>query len=96
MLSSTSIRVTWQPPQHSGGGIFGYAVYYNKTAPDLDSNIDVVDSLSKDIMGLQPYSFYQVQVAAKSDKGVGPMSFVVVVQTLEDGTLTPSNKNKKN
>ena len=52
----------------------------------MDQTINVIEGvLGQVIRNLRPYQYYQVQVAAKSDVHTGPMSFVKVVQTLEDG-----------
>lgn len=86
VLSPTSIQVTWQAPKYTGNGIFGYEVHYNKSSADMDERIDVAETvLGQEIRHLRPYTYYQVQVAVKSDVHVGPMSFLKVVQTLEDG-----------
>ncbi|XP_048580737.1 tyrosine-protein phosphatase Lar isoform X2 [Nematostella vectensis] len=84
VLSSTAIRVTWSPPRYPGDGIFGYDVYYNKSKQDMDTVIGAFQMNTKEIMGLTPYTVYKVAVAAKSDKGVGPMSFVLTARTDED------------
>ena len=81
VTSSTAIRVTWQQPRHKGSGIFGYEIYYNKTSKDMDTNVAAIDTLKKSIMGLRPFTYYKLGVAAKSDKGVGPVSFSVIAQT---------------
>ena len=85
VLTSTSMRVTWSRPLYKGRGIFAYEVFYNKTSPAMDSNEEARNTLTKVIHGLQPYKHYGVAVAAKSDRGVGPMSFAVAVRTFEDG-----------
>ncbi len=64
----------------------------------MDTTITVSDvTFGQEIRDLRPYTFYQVQVAAKSYILTGPKSFVKVVQTLEDGewlvNLTPELKN---
>ena len=66
--------------------MIGYEVHYNKTTADMDTIIPVSDrTLGKEIRDLRPFTYYQVQVAAKSYGLTGPKSFVEVVQTLEDG-----------
>lgn len=85
VASSTSIHISWHEPQDLGDGIFGYEVYYNKSSKDMDTNVGASNGLNKNIMGLTPYTVYKFGVAAKSDKGIGPMSFAVTARTREDG-----------
>ena len=66
--------------------MIGYEVYYNKSTADMDTTITVADvTFGQEIRDLRPYTYYQVQVAARSYGLTGPKSFVKVVQTLEDG-----------
>ena len=84
MLSPTAIQVTWQAPKYTGNGIFSYEIHYNKSS--ADEIMTVAESvLRQEITNLRPYTYYKVQVAVKSDKLSGPMSFAKVVQTWEDG-----------
>ena len=53
----------------------------------MDTNVAAIDTFSKTIMGLRPFTYYKIGVAAKSDKGVGPVSFSVIAQTQEDGIV---------
>ena len=50
----------------------------------MDSNEEAQGTLTKEIQGLNPYTYYGIGVTAKSDKGVGPMSFMVSAKTNED------------
>jgi len=88
VLSSQLIQVTWQAPKYSGNGVIGYEVYYNKSTAAKETMITVGDqTFGQEIRHLRPYTYYQVQVAAKSYGVTGPKSFAKVVRTLEDSKL---------
>lgn len=88
VISPRSIQVTWQVPKYVGNGVIGYEVHYNKSTAAMDTTMSVGDQrFGQEIRHLRPYTYYQVQVAAKSYGVTGPKSFVKVVQTLEDGKL---------
>lgn len=90
VLSPRSIQVTWQPPKYDGNGVYGYAIYCNKSSADKDGHISVSEEVfGEQITNLRPYTYYKVQVAVKSDTHTGPMSFAKVVQTLEDKPSSP-------
>ena len=91
MKSSTAIVATWERPLYRGNGIFGYEIYYNKSSKDMDTNVAAIDTFNKNIMGLRPFTYYKIGVAAKSDKGVGPVSFSVIARTQEDGIVALLN-----
>ena len=68
--------------------MIGYEVSYNKSTAAMDTTTSVGDqTFGQEIRHLRPYTYYQVQVAAKSYGVTGPKSFVKIVQTLEDGKL---------
>lgn len=88
VLSPRLIQVTWQAPKYSGDSVIGYEVSYNQSTAAKDTTIVVgEDTFGQEIRDLTPYTYYQVQVAAKSFGITGPKSFAKVVQTLEDGKL---------
>ncbi|KAJ7372550.1 hypothetical protein OS493_019059 [Desmophyllum pertusum] len=97
VLSPRAIQVTWQAPRYIGEGVLGYEVYYNKSTAGMDTSITVGDNtFGQEIRDLSPYTYYQVQVAAKSYVPIGPMSFVKVVQTMEDiPSAAPQNIRSK-
>jgi hypothetical protein len=53
----------------------------------MDTNVGALIGQNKHIMGLTPYTVYKFGVAAKSDKGIGPMSFASTARTKEDGKV---------
>ena len=84
-LSSTSILLSWMPPQRDL--INGVLRYYHVLITDLHGEVvyDALvneDSLDTDVSSLYPYSVYNCSVAAVTVED-GP-STEVQVQTLED------------
>lgn len=85
-LSSASIFIMWNPPvrQHRNGIITGYVI--NMT---ILATREVLQFLTFDsnytVNFLQPFTVYNLIVAATTSAGIGPFSTVLTIQTLEDG-----------
>ena len=88
--SSTSIRVTWTPPPNSkcrNGVLRGYKVAYKSTNAYhwiQKTEIDVKDTTTTVVTGLDKYIEYSFQVLAYTVKD-GPLSNTLVRRTKEDG-----------
>uniref|UniRef100_A0A671KH18 Phosphatidylinositol phosphatase PTPRQ-like n=1 Tax=Sinocyclocheilus anshuiensis TaxID=1608454 RepID=A0A671KH18_9TELE len=85
-LTSTSIRVTWEPPLNPNGKITHYTVY----AENLLTNQQLqkmTDTTTAVLTGLDKYSSYKVRVAASTAIGETPLTDedYIFVMTLEDG-----------
>ncbi|VEN43928.1 unnamed protein product [Callosobruchus maculatus] len=90
-LNSTTIKVNWKPPQsrNRNGIILGYHVHVQETKEEGKSYLnepmkfDVVgdSTLELNVSGLQPDTFYTIQVAALTRKGDGDRSAPVTVRT---------------
>ena len=83
--SSTSIMVTWQPPQSPNGIIRGYQVNYTSsggtwTIVEVDTNV----TNSTLLTGLSIYTTYTIIVKARTVT-LGNRSAIVIVSTNEDG-----------
>ena len=88
-LSSTRIRVTWQPipDDHIHGVLLGYHVKYHKVGRENKSVTMVtvnVTSLSVDIVELDKFSEYRIMVSGFTSKGDGNQS-KITCWTDEDG-----------
>ena len=87
MVDSSSILLSWHPPEPSGrnGIITGYFVRMF----EVDTNNYFVFNRTNHteflIQQLHPYYRYQCSVAAITAIGRGPLSSPVFVQTDEDG-----------
>lgn len=92
-----SILIEWSPvPQQYVHGILrGYHVYYKTGKPKVKRSTSLVgvikamsvnkSSHNLEITGLEPFTSYDVWVAAFTDAGSGPSSTPVTVVTDEDG-----------
>ncbi|XP_066972085.1 cell adhesion molecule Dscam1 [Macrobrachium rosenbergii] len=94
--SSTSLRVTWEPPARDlwNGNILGYYVGYRTHALTSDYNFQTVEvgsayGGSSTLSGLQPYTRYEVVVQAFNNRGAGPQSAAVIATTEEDAPSMP-------
>ncbi|XP_069971593.1 cell adhesion molecule Dscam1 [Penaeus vannamei] len=94
--SSTSLRVTWEPPARDlwNGNILGYYVGYKSHVHATDYNIQTVEvgsayGGSTTLSGLQQYTRYEVVVQAFNNRGVGPLSPPVIATTEEDAPSLP-------
>ncbi|KAL1457022.1 hypothetical protein WDU94_001699 [Cyamophila willieti] len=97
-VSSDSIRVTWNPPPPhlTNGDLLGYYLgyreqgfgrqnSYNFTTIPVRSDGTGIATLT----GLRKYRKYDIVVQAFNEKGPGPMSSEVSLQTLEDVPAAP-------
>ncbi|XP_042239240.1 Down syndrome cell adhesion molecule-like protein Dscam2 isoform X3 [Homarus americanus] len=94
--SSTSLRVTWEPPARDlwNGNILGYYVGYRTHAHAADYNFQTVEvgsayGGSSTLSGLQQYTRYEVVVQAFNNRGAGPLSAPVIATTEEDAPSLP-------
>ncbi|XP_015431460.1 PREDICTED: Down syndrome cell adhesion molecule-like protein Dscam2 [Dufourea novaeangliae] len=98
-LGPQQVKVTWQPPDRSlwNGELLGYTISYaNLGGNDQSVNITRVGitgngdgSYDYRLTGLRKYTQYSVLVKAFNNKGDGPGSDPVTVQTLEDVPSAP-------
>ncbi|CAG5030988.1 unnamed protein product [Parnassius apollo] len=87
-VSSSSLRVAWQPITAQGTSLLGYTIHYstedgpwlNLTSPHSELYLQ----------GLLKYTNYTIKVAGFSSYGVGPFSYPVVCTTLQDVPGPPS------
>ncbi|XP_058831706.1 cell adhesion molecule Dscam2 isoform X11 [Topomyia yanbarensis] len=96
-LTSTSIQVSWQPPQahHTNGLLQGYKVFYESASEDSISNGDMetrkTTALTILLTSLRKFSNYSVQVLAYTRMGDGVMSPSAFCHTEEDAPEAPSD-----
>ncbi|XP_026667760.1 Down syndrome cell adhesion molecule-like protein Dscam2 isoform X6 [Ceratina calcarata] len=98
-LGPQQVKVTWQPPDRSlwNGELLGYTISYaNLGGNDQSVNITRVGitgngdgSYDYKLTGLRKYTQYSIVVKAFNNKGDGPGSDPVTVQTLEDVPSAP-------
>ena len=81
-----SITITWLPPDPTNGMIESYGI---EVTPVDNShiippmNVAPMDELMYNISGLMEYVNYSIVIFARTDKGRGPGSEAIIVQTLE-------------
>ena len=92
--TSTSIRVSWQPPPENkrNGKILYYKIFYvQSTRSDPEATmIEIKKDSLKDyeftIDELLKYTEYRLWMLAGTSVGDGPTSYPIIVKTDEDGT----------
>ena len=91
-LSSTSIFIMWDPPirQHRNGIITGYFINITTLVTREVVQVFTLDN-NYTINFLQPFTVYNLIVAASTSVGIGPFSVVLTIQTLEDGKIRRSS-----
>ncbi|XP_060047347.1 phosphatidylinositol phosphatase PTPRQ isoform X2 [Erinaceus europaeus] len=84
-ISSSSILLYWDPPEHPNGEITHYTIYAMELDTDRAFQIKTGDN-SFLITGLQKYTPYKMRVAASTHVGEGPLSEEndIFVRTPED------------
>ncbi|XP_072421232.1 immunoglobulin superfamily DCC subclass member 4 isoform X2 [Chiloscyllium punctatum] len=86
-LSSTSILVSWERPEHNSEQIIGFSLHYQKAVGT--NNIEYQFAVNNDttdlqVKDLQPNTNYTFYVVAYSQLGASRTSRSVIVQTMED------------
>ena len=85
--SSSSIVVTWNdvPTEHQNGIITRYRVYIRKSGSSGGWSQEDTNNKQWSKSGLDFWTFYDIQISAKTSKGEGVQSSIVKVRTDEDG-----------
>ena len=96
-INSTAIFVEWRPPNddEKNGIIRGYQIRYTRVnqagdsvgLPQMWDNTEFDEKTEAVITGLQPDSWYEVQVAAYTRKGDGLRSKTKTAKTKGAGNL---------
>uniref|UniRef100_A0A8C0YVW3 Protein tyrosine phosphatase receptor type Q n=1 Tax=Cyprinus carpio carpio TaxID=630221 RepID=A0A8C0YVW3_CYPCA len=89
-LTSTSIRVTWEPPLNPNGKLTHYTVYAQNLLTNQQLR-QMADTTTEVLTGLDKYSSYKVRVAASTAVGESPLTDedYIFVMTLEDEPDSP-------
>ncbi|XP_065084231.1 tyrosine-protein phosphatase Lar isoform X2 [Ochlerotatus camptorhynchus] len=93
-LSSSTMVITWEPPETPNGQVTGYKVYYttNPNQPEASWESQMVDNSElTTISELTPHAIYTIRVQAFTSMGAGPMSNPVQVKTQQGVPSQPSN-----
>ena len=76
--------VTWEPPVTMNGNFRRYVVTYGKARDDLDETRYSRIEVSYQLLDLEEFTVYYVQVSAETSVS-GELSDIVDAKTLEDG-----------
>ncbi|XP_038108964.1 tyrosine-protein phosphatase Lar isoform X4 [Culex quinquefasciatus] len=93
-LSSSTMVITWEPPETPNGQVTGYKVYYttNPNQPEASWDSQMVDNSElTTISELTPHAIYTIRVQAFTSMGAGPMSNPVQVKTQQGVPSQPSS-----
>ncbi|ROT77317.1 hypothetical protein C7M84_004018 [Penaeus vannamei] len=88
-VTSTEIRVTWEPPeeQEQNGELLGYKIFFrSEKDPEGTEEIEVVGAgtTSYELLYLDMYTRYIITILCFNPAGDGPKSDPVYVRTLQD------------
>ncbi len=85
-INSTSLSVSWQPPEEQNGIILKYVIYYQRVGSNKHHLIVATASKRyKIITNLKPYTNYSVEMVANTSVGYGNKSDLEFAQTSEAG-----------
>ncbi|XP_060807714.1 cell adhesion molecule Dscam2 [Amyelois transitella] len=87
-VSSSSLRVSWQPITAQGTSLLGYSVLYG-TEDGVWQNITSPHT-ELYLQALLKYTNYTIKVAGFSNYGLGPFSYPIVCTTLQDVPGAPA------
>uniref|UniRef100_A0A8C3JKC8 Immunoglobulin superfamily DCC subclass member 4 n=1 Tax=Calidris pygmaea TaxID=425635 RepID=A0A8C3JKC8_9CHAR len=86
-LSSTTVLVSWERPEHNSEQIIGFSLHYQRAAGT--DNVEYQFAVNNDttelqVKDLEPNTNYVFYVVAYSQLGASRTSSSIIVQTLED------------
>ena len=86
--TKNSVMISWEaiPRDSSNGIVRDYVVaYVAQKGVEAEKTVTVRGTeTSATLSGLLPYTFYIVKVSGRTNKGLGPVSDDLIVQTSED------------
>ena len=87
-VAADSVYLHWSPPtqENQNGVIIGYTVVIRSVQV---RNISIASDSTEYTLEADPYTDYQLSVAAVTSVGQGPFSAAVHVKTLPAGTYEP-------
>ncbi|XP_017158714.1 netrin receptor DCC, partial [Poecilia reticulata] len=86
LVSSRFVRLSWRPPEETGGGVQTYGVYYSQAGVDRERSVNVSEpeSLELTVSNLKPEESYSFRVVAYNEAGPGRSSAPLHVATKPD------------
>uniref|UniRef100_H3D9L6 DCC netrin 1 receptor n=1 Tax=Tetraodon nigroviridis TaxID=99883 RepID=H3D9L6_TETNG len=86
LVSSRFVRLSWRPPEESGGGVQTYGIYYSQDGVERERSVNVSEPESLELMvsNLKPEETYSFRVIAYNDVGPGESSAPLKITTKPD------------
>ncbi|XP_061836580.1 netrin receptor DCC isoform X1 [Nerophis lumbriciformis] len=86
LVSSRFVRLSWRPPEETGGSIQTYGVYYSQEGIERERSVNVSEpeSLELTVSNLKPEESYSFRVMAYNDVGPGESSTPLTITTKPD------------
>nr|XP_057913922.1 netrin receptor DCC isoform X3 [Doryrhamphus excisus] len=86
LVSSRFVRLSWRPPEETGGSIQTYGIYYSQDGVERERSVNVSEpeSLELTVSNLKPEESYSFRVVAYNDVGPGDSSAALRITTKPD------------
>uniref|UniRef100_A0A8C7XMY8 DCC netrin 1 receptor n=1 Tax=Oryzias sinensis TaxID=183150 RepID=A0A8C7XMY8_9TELE len=86
LVSSRFVRLSWKPPEETGGGVQTYGIYYSQDGVERERSVNVSEpeSLELTVSNLKPEESYTFRVVAYNDIGPGESSAALKITTKPD------------
>ncbi|XP_061658002.1 netrin receptor DCC [Syngnathoides biaculeatus] len=86
LVSSRFVRLSWRPPEETGGSVQTYGVYYSKDGNERERSVNVSEPESLELMvsNLKPEESYSFRVVAYNDMGPGESTSPLRITTKQD------------
>ncbi|XP_054612208.1 netrin receptor DCC isoform X2 [Dunckerocampus dactyliophorus] len=86
LVSSRFVRLSWRPPEETGGSIQTYGVYYSQDGVERERSVNVSEpeSLELTVSNLKPEESYSFRVVAYNDVGPGESAAPLRITTKPD------------
>ncbi|XP_074473504.1 netrin receptor DCC isoform X2 [Sebastes fasciatus] len=86
LVSSRFVRLSWRPPEETGGAVQTYGIYYSQDGVERERSVNVSEpeSLELTVSNLKPEESYRFRVIAYNDVGPGESSAPLRITTKPD------------
>ncbi|XP_068608859.1 netrin receptor DCC [Brachionichthys hirsutus] len=76
LVSSRFVRLSWRPPEETGGAVQTYSIYYSQDGVERERSVNASEpaSLELTVSNLKPEASYSFRVVAYNDVGPGHSS----------------------
>lgn len=86
LVSSRFVRLSWRPPEETGGIVQTYGIYYSQDGVERERSVNMSEPESLELMvsNLKPEESYSFRVIAYNDVGPGESSSPLRITTKPD------------